>query len=72
VSNKKSYLWEIVFTVGLAATVMIVQRKASKPDFGKTVQMKAFWSVKHFAQGQADFWQHVAGNAANAYNSLKL
>lgn len=70
--QKKNYLWELIFTIGIGALAVVVQRKMSTPDFGRTIHMRSAMGIKRFAQGQADMWQQVAGNAANTYNSLKL
>lgn len=59
--------------IGIATTVVTyyLARKMMQPDFARSFQMKSALTLKRVAQRNADAWQHVADNAATAYQNAR-
>lgn len=59
--------------IGVATTVITyyLARKMMQPDFARSVHMKSALTLKRVAQRNADAWQHIADNAATAYQNAR-
>lgn len=70
-TNTKNEL--IKAAIGIATTVVTyyLARKMMQPDFARSFQMKSALTLKRIAQKNADAWQHIADNAATAYQNAR-
>jgi hypothetical protein len=59
--------------IGIATTIITyyLARKMMQPDFTRNLHMKSALTVKRVAQRNADAWQHIADNAATAYQNAR-
>jgi len=59
--------------IGIATTIITyyLARKMMQPDFTRNLHMKSALTVKRVAQKNADAWQHIADNAATAYQNAR-
>jgi hypothetical protein len=58
----------IIVTVVPLTIALLIQR----PDLRQALIMRAALMGKRIAQSQADFWQSLATEAAQAYNKARL
>jgi hypothetical protein len=54
-------------TIGTLVTIYLIYEFA-KPDAFKTLKMRLALWAKRFSQGQVDWWQQRADDAATLYN----
>jgi hypothetical protein len=59
--------------IGIATTIVTyyLARKMMQPDFARNFNMRSALTVKRVAQRNADAWQHIADNAATAYQNAR-
>lgn len=67
----RSYAKELIFAIALTAVTIAVQKSMTRPDVGRTLGMRAAWSVRRFADGQVKMWRDVSGKAAEVYDGFR-